>query len=642
MLAALRAFAKSWIAVLLIGLLVVSFAIWGVNDAFKARIGNNVIKAGEHEVSQVQFRQVWDNALKTISQQQGRMITTQEAVDGGLVQTILGDMSQGEALWELIRRAGVRPSDALLGRQLQSNRVFYDPITQRFDPETYKRVLSENNITPADFESSLRDEIAENHFVSGMTIGLRPPAIYSAALTAFLLESRSAGYFVVEPRMVPQVAPPTDAQLTAFMRENAAQLRRPETRTVSLVRFSAAALTPSMPVDEAAVQERWKLQQGKLSTPEKRSFVQIPVRSGPEAQAAAQRLAQGQDAAVVARALGVQPIVNTNVTRETLPDPAVAEAAFRLPNGQVAPVRGNFGAFVIKVTAITPGKTASFDEARPQLEQAVREAKAQERVYADVQKFDEASAGGAALQQAAQAVGAKVYTLGPMTAQGQDQFGRPVVGLNAAMLKQAFSLAQGAQSDVGDLGKGEYYAMRVDRVQPAALPTLAEVRPQLARVWTLRETVKRMQARADQLAERVRRGEALAAVAASVGAPVRRVDNVSRATIQQNQALGRNFLQALIGAKPREVFTAEAAQFGIAVARVDAIRSPDPRMTAALSGARQGQLMGQMFRETADLVKAYAREKLKPQVSPEKAYQAIGLSGDQAKAAGGAPARKAG
>lgn len=637
MLAAIRAFAKSWVAVVLIGLLVVSFAVWGVNDAFKTQIGNSVIKAGEHEVSQQQFRQVWDNALKTIGEQRGQPVTTQEAVDGGLVNTILTDMTEGEALGELVRRIGVQPSDELLGQQMKSNRVFHDPITQRFDPETYKRVLSENGMQPADFESSLRDQIAENHFVSGVTIGIRPPAIYSAALTAFLLESRSASYFVVQPGTVAEPAPPTDAQLRAFMEQNAAQLRRPELRTLSLVRFSAAALAPTMPVDETVLRQRYEVSRGRLSTPEKRSFVQIPVRSQAQAQAGQQRLARGEDPAVVARGLGTQPILNTEVTQATLPDPRVAEAAFRLRPGQSSLVQGQFGAFLIKLNKVTPGKAASFEEARPQLAEQVRAAEAQERVFADVQKFEDAFEGGASLQQAAGAVGAKVYVLGPLTAQGQDQFARPVVGLNERMLKEAFSLAQGAQSDIQDLGKGEYYAMRVDRVQPASLPSLAEVREPLAGRWMQLEMVKRMQARADQLAERVRKGEPMAAVAASAGARLRQVQDISRGTAQQNQALGRAFLTALIGAKPREVFTAEAAEFGIAVARVDAVRPADARMTAALGQARRQQLMGEFFREMAELVKTHARERIDPKVSREKAFQALGLSADQAKAAG-APA----
>ena len=47
MFAALRAFAKSWVAAILIGLLIVSFAVFGINDIFTGPVGSSVISAGK-------------------------------------------------------------------------------------------------------------------------------------------------------------------------------------------------------------------------------------------------------------------------------------------------------------------------------------------------------------------------------------------------------------------------------------------------------------------------------------------------------------------------------------------------------------------------------------------------------------------
>ena len=44
---------------------------------------------------------------------------------------------------------------------------------------------------------------------------------YEAVIAAFELESRNLSYFLIDPRKLPQPAPPTDAQLQAFMTQNA-------------------------------------------------------------------------------------------------------------------------------------------------------------------------------------------------------------------------------------------------------------------------------------------------------------------------------------------------------------------------------------------------------------------------------------
>ena len=62
MLAVIRAFAKSWVAAILIGLLILSFAVFGVGDVFKTRAQNEVVLAGSRSVSTAEFRAEFDRA----------------------------------------------------------------------------------------------------------------------------------------------------------------------------------------------------------------------------------------------------------------------------------------------------------------------------------------------------------------------------------------------------------------------------------------------------------------------------------------------------------------------------------------------------------------------------------------------------
>src|SRR5690606_26812310 len=146
------------------------------------------------------------------------------------------------------------------------------------------------------------------------------------------------------------------------------------------------------------------------------------------------------------------------------------------------------------------------------------------------------------LAAAAQQVGVPAMTVGPVTRQGVDEQGRPVPGLTPAILEQAFSLPAGGEGDLTDAGEGESFAVKVERVVPPAMPPLAEVRTELARGWSARGTARRMEARANELAERVRKGESLEAVAASAGLKVSRAEGLSRQTAGQDPALSGELL----------------------------------------------------------------------------------------------------
>jgi peptidyl-prolyl cis-trans isomerase D len=151
-----------------------------------------------------------------------------------------------------------------------------------------------------------------------------------------------------------------------------------------------------------------------------------------------------------------------------------------------------------------------------------------------------------------------VFTIGPVSAQGTGPQGQPVSGVNPKLLTSAFSLPQGGESEVEEAGNGEYYAVRVEKIIPKALPPLAEVKPQLVRVWMMREMVKRLQTKADELAARVKKGETLEAVAASIGSQVGHATSIDRQNAGQNQVLSRDALIKTFGAKTGEVYTAEA------------------------------------------------------------------------------------
>jgi peptidyl-prolyl cis-trans isomerase D len=488
----------------------------------------------------------------------------------------------------------------------------------------------------------MRDDMSQQQMMTAMGAGLTTPRAYGALGAGYLLESRDATFFLINPTMVPPPAEPTDAQLMAFMKENAAQLMRPEFRQLTIVRFSSKALIPSMKVDPAEVKKRYDFAKDSMSTPETRTVVQIPARDAASAARVAQALSSGTDIAPAAKMIGVEPVLYVDKPKSAIVDPKVAEAAFSLPEGAVSrPIQGQLGFAVVKVMKITPGKQIAFEQARPQIEAQIREDEAGQQVYSLSQIYDDAHTAGASLTEAAAKAGVPVETTAPVTAQGQLPDGKPS-NIPAEILKTAFDLPSGGESDIEEAGKGEYYAVRVDKVLPPALPPLAEVRPQLARVYMLQQLTKAMQAKADALAARVQKGEPIEKVAASIGVHSVTVAGASRFRAQQFAGLGRDFLGKMFEAKPGEVFTAQAPQFGIAVAKVDGVHSARPEDAAPLVEQQRKELTQDLFEQVGNAAERYARDKIKARTYLDRARMALGVDPKEMEAKDkAAPAGKA-
>lgn len=626
MLAVIRAFAKSWVAAVLIGLLIVSFAVFGVGDVFQTRAKNEVVQAGARSITPAEFRAEWDRAKQNVEQQSGQQISNELAVENRLDVRILEMLADREAMAALIEKIGIRPADALVTREIQQIPAFFDPISGRFDKRLYQEALGRANLTPARFERSVRDDIAQAHLASGVVDGLRPPRAYGALAVIFAQEARDVSVFAVGPAAVTPPSPPTDAQLTEFMKANSERLMRPEFRVLSVVRFSSAQVAGQVKVTEADIRKQFDFRKDSLNRPETRSLVQVPARDANIARGLADRLGKGEDAATVARSAGVDPVLYADKPRTAVVDAKVAEAAFGMANGEVRVVQGDLGLAVVKVTAVTPGRVVTLEEARPMLEAEARKTAAAEKVYEISQTYDDAHAGGANLDEAAAKAGVPVTTLGPVAEQGFDQTGRPVAGLSPRLVQTAFRLPEGGESQIEEEAQGESFVVRVDKIIPRALPPLAEVRQPLVRAWMSQEMARRLRAKADELAGRARKGEDIAAVAASIGARPERIPGLTRQGAGQGGPLSQEGFAQAFNAGKGGVFVAQAANaFALVVGKVDAITPPAVADNARAVEQVRPQLGMTLFEEIGARMPRYARAVLKVRTDPDLARQTLGV-----------------
>jgi peptidyl-prolyl cis-trans isomerase D len=636
MLSFFRSMAKSkWLSIPLGVLLVAALlSIGSVRQDIGGLFSRDaVITAGSRTYTSADFKREFDAYVKQVQQQQGQAITAQDAVANGLDQQMLQAFAQRESSAELLQRMGVSPSDKIVLDQIAKYKAFYDPISGKFDKKTYADRLRENGLTPAVFERTLHDEAAYNHFAAGLAAGLKAPRLYGALVGAFGFETHNLTLFALNPATLGPPPQPTDADLLKLMKDHAAQLTDPETRDLTVVRISAQQLAPTVTVDPAEVKKRYDFRKDTLSQPETRTLVQVSAKTAQQAVAAAARLRNGEDPAAVAKAMGVEPLPYVNAAKSAIADPKVADAAFALPAGAVSnPIQGQLGWAVVKVTSITPGHTVSFEEAEPQIEQEVKTEAAASKANDLAQKYEDAHQKGSTLVEAAKAAGVASVPIGPVSAQGVGPDGRPVAGLSPRLLKEAFALPQGGETEAVQDSKGEYFAVRVDKIIPPALPTLDRLRPRLVQAFVQQAMSQRMEAKLTALAARVKKGEPLEAVAQSVGSQVTHL-SITRAQAQQSRSMRPEQVNAIFSAKVGEVFTT-----GAVVARIDAIAAPPAGVIASTLSGGQLQLSRGLFEEMQQEARAWSRAQVKPKVNIALARQAIGVQPDDKGAGPAAPA----
>ena len=169
MLAQIRTFAKSPVATVLLGLLVVSFAVFGIADVFRNHaVKDAVVEAGPRTIGSAEFKQMFDQYKKQAEQQNGGMpITTEQAVAAGADRGLADSLAQSESFAALMAKLGIVPSDTLVVGEIRKTPAFFDPVSGRFDKQTYQQKLQEAGLTEAQYERLLRDRGLACHARAG-------------------------------------------------------------------------------------------------------------------------------------------------------------------------------------------------------------------------------------------------------------------------------------------------------------------------------------------------------------------------------------------------------------------------------------------------------------------------------------------
>lgn len=639
MISVFRDFAKSKWAVALFVLLIISFAIVGGSqtDVFRGLGAQHVISAGDRSVDAAQFRSDFDRIRNNAQQQEGRPLTTEDLIAANVHIQYLESQTQRLGFLAWAYKAGIRPDESLVIKRIREIPAFFNQVTGAFDQAQYEQALAQQNVTPVQLEDEFRDTAVTEHFGSAVSAGIRSPRIYGALVAGRALELRDGRWFTVTQAMAGTAPAPTDAQLTAFLNENAAQLRRPEFRIASVVLFNDAAGSTPPPVSEERIVERFNFRKDGLSTPERRTFTTLTVADRAAADRIAAALRAGQSPTAVAEANRIQPAEFAEQPQSAVPDPAVGTAVFGLTAGQVStPIQGRLGFTVAKLVSVTPGAPATLDGVRDAIVAELQEEDAKGRVFSRVEAYEKARTEGKSLAEAVREVGARIVQLPPFTQDGRLPDGQP---MNAPpqILQNAYALTKGAESDVIDAGQGQYFVLRLDDIRPAALPALADVREPLARQWTQRENARRLSAKAEELAARVRGGEDIAAVARSAG-----LELTTRTGVQQNAeaqaSQGEGVLSGLFGQSRGQVFTGPASETSFVVGRVDAVRAAPPAAAAPIADQVRPRMSQELVNGMGEALIAAASRAVKAENDPARALEALGVA---APAPGSAPAAPA-
>ena len=238
MLQQLRSASKSWVASVIIGVLVLAFALWGVADIFRGGADTVVAEVGGTQISDAEYDQQLRSQLRALSAQTQNQLTMEQAKAIGLDKNVLDQVISRAALDEVVNRLGLTASQQGIAAQIRGNPSFRG-ADGAFDPTLFARTLQDNTLSEASFVGSTGKDIARTQLMEAATDGLVAPPGFARVLYDFVNETRVPEYIVITPEEAGQVPAPSEADLVAYHKAHAAQFSSPEYRAFDYVQIGA-------------------------------------------------------------------------------------------------------------------------------------------------------------------------------------------------------------------------------------------------------------------------------------------------------------------------------------------------------------------------------------------------------------------
>lgn len=283
MLQDIRDNASGWVVYTIIGLLILSFAMWGIQEYFGGGGGATVASINGKEINLPQFNQQVQQRKQTLQSILGANYQQQYPNEGVIRQQVVKDMVRTELLRQEVDEAGFRVSDASLAKRIHAIPQFQ--TDGKFDPSLYKRLLESQRYNQAQWENELREQDKLRQFENSLAASSFIPKAELARFQKISQQTRDFKYALVTVK--PEEVSVSDAEVESYYGENKKLYQTPEQVKLAYVELKEEDLAENIGVSAADAQAIYDGQLERYRSAELRKakniMFKVPTELGAEA-----------------------------------------------------------------------------------------------------------------------------------------------------------------------------------------------------------------------------------------------------------------------------------------------------------------------------------------------------------------------
>jgi peptidyl-prolyl cis-trans isomerase D len=406
MLQSIRDRAQGIIVWTIVGLIIITFALFGLSSYLSGTAKAVVATVNGVEISETELLREYQNAQQRLQQMLGANYRADLFNEQIMKEQVLEGLIQRELINQQLDAENYHVAPQQVVATLQQMPAFQDTNGQ-FSAENYRRVLSLQGIPAEVFEMQLARDIANEHLRNGIVRSTFVTEAEGQRYQSLQEQQRKIGYLRIPQQRYFEQITVSDAEINGFYEQHADEFKTPEEVSVDYVELNLAELAKQFDISDAEVRDYYdQHQENYVSQQEQRKVrhILVKVDADIDDQAArkkieslATRVQNGEAFEAIAKAESQDPGSasqggDLGFISLGIMDKAFEQAAFQLAKNQLSqPIRTRFGYHLIEVTEIKPVELKPFDEVKAQIRKDLQTQQAEQRFYEEVDKLNNLS-----------------------------------------------------------------------------------------------------------------------------------------------------------------------------------------------------------------------------------------------------------
>ncbi|MFC3193618.1 SurA N-terminal domain-containing protein [Marinicella sediminis] len=567
------------------GILILAFALWGVGDYFAQSSNDTLATVNGETITYTEFNSQFNTYRNNMLNQFGEGFDPSFFDTPMMRRNFLESMINNALVKQLALDNGYTITEAEIRETIEQAPAFQDANGQ-FDKSLYAAWLVQTNQSAQMLQMKLEEEQAGQVLNELFNTTAFVTPFETNKMVQLNKQTRDFDYITVDPAQFIESIELSEEEITAYYDENAAEYMTEEQVSVNYLELNAADVAMQIEIDEAEALQYFESDKARFQKPEQRLASHILINDDGNAEAQLQdiqdKLAAGEAFAELAEAYSQDPgsASSGGDLGWVSPDDMVDEfedALFAMEVGSVSePVKSQFGYHLIQLNDIRPPSIPVYEEVKFDIIQELQ-ASQSENVFLDQASLlsEQVLDAGAGLDAAAEATGLSIQTT--------EFFGRSGgVGLaaNPEFINAAFSSIvkdELLNSDVINISDTHIVFLNLSEVKEASLKPLEEVRESIVTALKNDKAADQAREMADAIMAELETGDAdLTQAAADRDLEVQQARDIARTGSSLPFSLVKNVFEM---GRPADDVTAEVLESNgneLAVVHLLAVNDVNP------------------------------------------------------------------